>query len=195
MTTSPDTVPGLPARIAALKLTDAVLRRGEPMDVVAANATRGLAPADRALAVAIAAEVCRHAVDLDALIDGATAQVLAPDVKARAVLRIALVQALVLGTPPHAAIATSLPLVVGGPRRLVHGVFGTLMRGGAKLPERPTLPAAVAERWGAAWGAEMTEGASAALAAAPPIDLTIKDARQGILARRRCGRSGWAECR
>ena len=169
-----DKTPGLPARLAALKLLDAVLRRGEPMDAVAANATRGLSPPDRALAVAIAAEVCRHAVDLDALIDSATAQRLAPDVKARTVLRIALVQALVLGTPPHAAIATSLPLVDGGPRRLVHGVFGTLMRGKAKLPDRPTLPAGVMERWGAAWGAEMLDGASAALAAAPPLDLTIK---------------------
>jgi 16S rRNA (cytosine967-C5)-methyltransferase len=85
------------------------------------------------------------------------------------------VQALVLNTPPHAAIATSLPLVEGGPRRLVHGVFGTLMRGGAKLPDRPTLPAAVVERWGVAWGPEMLEAASAALASAPPIDLSIKD--------------------
>lgn len=171
-----DKTPGLPARLAALKLLDAVLRRGEPMDAVAANAVRGLSPPDRALSVAIAAEVCRHLVDLDALIDSATAQKLAPDVKARTVLRIALVQALVLGTPPHAAIATSLPLVEGGPRRLVHGVFGTLLRGGAKLPEHPTLPAGVMERWGAAWGAEMLDGASAALAAAPPLDLTIKDA-------------------
>ena len=43
-----------------MKLLDAIIRRGEPMDAVAANATRGLPPADRALAVAIAAEVCRH---------------------------------------------------------------------------------------------------------------------------------------
>lgn len=175
MSETQDKILGLPARLAALKLLDAVLRRGEPMEVVSANAVRGLAPADRALSVAIAAEVCRHLVDLDALIDSATAQRLAPDVKARTVLRIALVQALVLGTPPHAAIATSLPLVEGGPRRLVHGVFGTLMRGGAKLPERPTLPVGVAQRWAVAWGAEMLDGASAALAAAPPLDLTIKD--------------------
>ena len=184
MTDAQDKIPGLPARLAALKLLDAVLRRGEPMDAVAANAVRGLSPPDRALAVAIANEVCRHLVDLDALIDSATAQKLAPDVKARAVLRIALVQALVLGTPPHAAIATSLPLVEGGPRRLVHGVFGTLSRGGAKLPERPTLPAGVMERWGAAWGAEMLDGASTALAAAPPLDLTIKDVTQA---------AAWAE--
>ena len=168
-------VPGLGARAAALKLLDAILRRGEPMDAIASNATRLLSPPDRALAVAITAETCRHLVDLDALIDSATAQPLAPDVKARMVLRIALVQALVLGTPPHAAIATTLPLVAGGPRRLVHGVFGTLMRGEAKLPATPTLPADVSLRWGAAWGPETCAGASAALAKAPPLDLTIAD--------------------
>src|SRR3712207_7735084 len=50
------------------------------------------------------------------------------DAKARFALRIALVQALALGTPAHAAISTVLPLVEGGPRRLVHGVFGALLR-------------------------------------------------------------------
>lgn len=161
-----------------MKLLDAIIRRGEPMDAVAANATRGLPPADRALAVAISAEVCRHLIDLDALIDSATAQVLAPDVKARMALRIALVQALVLGTPPHAAIATALPLVNGGPRKLVHGVYGTLMRGGAALPPSPTLPADVAERWTLAWGPEMLAGASAALTTAPPLDLSLRDPAQ-----------------
>jgi 16S rRNA (cytosine967-C5)-methyltransferase len=172
---APNETPGLPARQSALKLIDAVLRRGEPMDAAAPNAVRGLAPPDRALAIAIASEVCRHLVDLDALIDSATAQRLAPDVKAKSVLRIALVQALILGTPPHAAIATALPLVEGGPRRLVHGVFGTLMREGAALPATPTLPDPVAARWGEAWGAVMCEGASAALAAPPPLDLTLRD--------------------
>ncbi|MEQ1509763.1 MAG: RsmB/NOP family class I SAM-dependent RNA methyltransferase [Sphingopyxis sp.] len=171
-------VPGLAARAAALKLLDAVMRRGETMDVVAANATRALAPADRALSLAIANEVCRHVVDLDLLIDSATTLQLAPDLKARMVLRIALVQALVLKTPPHAAIATALPLVSGGPRRLVHGVFGTLMRANAALPATPSLPLPVEERWRAHWGDAMTAGASAALAAAPPLDLTLADPAQ-----------------
>ncbi len=173
--TNPAPVTGLAARTAALKLLDAVLRRGSPMEAVAANATRGLSPVDRALAVAIANEVCRHLVDLDALIDSATAQPLAPDIKARMVLRIALVQALVLKTPPHAAIATALPLVSGGPRRLVHGVFGALMRSGAQLPIHPTLPMLVATRWHGPWGDAMLEAASAALATAPPLDLTLAD--------------------
>src|SRR3546814_5292965 len=72
--------------------------------------------------------------------------------KARFALRIALVQALVMGTPHHAAISTVLPLVDGGPRKLVHGVFSAVMRGKAALPDIPTLPPFVEERWEQAWG-------------------------------------------
>ena len=141
-----------------------------------ANATRQLEGADRGLAHAIASETLRRLPDLDALIDSATAQPLPGDAKARGVLRIALTQALVLETPPHAAIATALTLISGGPKRLVHGVFGTLMRRGVKLPAAPTLPAAAVGRWGAAWGYAMLARASEAMAVPPPLDVTLRDA-------------------
>ena len=164
-----------------MRLLDAVLRRGEPLESALPAATRAIPGGpDRGLAHAIAAEALRRLPDLDALIDSATRQVLPDDAKARTALRVALVQVLSLGTPPHAAIATVLPLVDGGPRKLVHGVFGTLMRGNATLPEVPTLPALVAERWRAAWGDTMVEGAARAIAAPPPLDLTL--ARDGVLA-------------
>jgi 16S rRNA (cytosine967-C5)-methyltransferase len=96
--------------------------------------------------------------------------------QARAVLRLALAQILRLGTPAHAAIATALPLVDGGPRRLVHGVLGSLLRAEAKLPETPSLPEAVMMRWHPAWGEDMIAGAQAALAEPPPLDLALRDA-------------------
>ena len=165
---------GTPARRAALRLLDAVLRRGEPLESALSLATRALPGGpDRGLAHAIAAETLRRLPDLDALIDSATQQRLPDDAKARFALRIALVQALALGTPPHAAISTVLPLVDGGPRKLVHGVFGALMRREATLPELPALPAAVAERWQAQWGEAVVEAARAAIAAPPPLDLSL----------------------
>lgn len=165
---------GTAARRAALRLLDAVLRRGEPLESALASATRALPGGpDRGLAHAIAAETLRRLTDLDILIDSATRQRLPDDAKARFVLRIALVQVLALGTPPHAAISTTLPLVDGGPRKLVHGVFGTLMRDEAALPDVPALPDIVAERWAAAWGEEMVEAASRAIAGQPPLDLTL----------------------
>ena len=168
--------PGVPARRAALRLLDAVLRQGLPLESALDRATAGIERSDdRALAHAIAAEVLRRLPDLDALIDSATARPLPDDAKARFALRIALVQALALGTPGHAAIATVLPLVDGGPRKLVHGVFGTLSRRGDLLPEPPTLPDPVAIRWHAAWGDDAIEGAEHAIAAPPPLDLTLAD--------------------
>jgi len=173
---SPQDPPGVAARRAALKLLDAVLRRGLPLEGALASAVSGLERADdRGLTHAIAAAVLRRLPDLDALIDGATRKALPHDAKARTVLRIALAQALILDTPGHAAIATVLPLVDGGPRKLVHGVFGSLMRGGAKLPEVPTLAQAVAERWRAAWGDEAIAAAQLMLAAPPPLDLSLTE--------------------
>ena len=155
-----------------MHLLDAVLRKGLPLEAALDAAARGLDRADdRALAHAIAAEALRRLPDLDALIDRATRQRLPDDAKARFALRIALVQALVLRTPPHAAIATVLPLLEGGPRRLVHGVFGTVLREGWELPEPPALPPAVAERWRRAWGQEAVAAAARLIAAPPPLDL------------------------
>ena len=46
-------------------------------------------------------------------------------------MRLMLAQWLRLDTKPHAVVATALPLLAGGPRRLAHGVFGALVRRGA----------------------------------------------------------------
>jgi 16S rRNA (cytosine967-C5)-methyltransferase len=113
------------------------------------------------------------------MIDSATRQPLPDDAKARAVLRLMLAQWLRLDTPPHAVIATGLPLLAGGPRRLAHGVFSALVRRDVKLPSAPALPPAVAARWG-----ERALAIARALALPPPVDLTLRDA---------AGTALWAE--
>lgn len=165
-------IPGLPARRAALSMLDAVLRRGETLDQAAHGALRRVrGEADKALARAIAGEVLRWKQDLDALIDSATKQRLPDDAKPRQVLALMLAQWLRLETPPHAVIATGLPLLAGGPRRLAHGVFSTLVKREAKLPAVPTLPAAVAARW----GDERAGAVAMGLATPPPLDLALRD--------------------
>jgi 16S rRNA (cytosine967-C5)-methyltransferase len=139
----------------------------------AAQAGRGLPPADAALATAIAGEALRRLPDLDELIDGATRQRLPDDSKARAVLRLALAQKIGLGTPDHALVATALPLVDGGPRRLVHGVLGTLLRGNLPAMDAPRLPEPVEVRWASAWGQETILAARRAIAHRPPLDLSF----------------------
>ncbi len=174
-TSAPDPTPGLPARQAALRMLDAVMRRGESLDVAQHAACQGIDDrSDRALAMAIAGEVLRHLPGLDLMIDSMTRLPLAEDAKARMVLRIMLAQTLALETPPHATIATALPLLQGGPRKLAHGVFGSLMRAGASLPA-PELPPATANRWTALWGEAMVEAAGVALGTPPPLDLCLAD--------------------
>ena len=167
-------IPGLPARKAALRLCDAVLRRGETLEQAGPSALQGVrSDPDRALARALASEALRWLVDLDRLIDSATRQNLPDDAKPRAVLRLMLAGWLRLATPPHAVIATGLPLLTGGPRRLAHGVFSGLVKQGASLPAAPSLPEAVTARWGERAGA-----IAAALAQPPPLDLTLRDANE-----------------
>ena len=162
---------GIHARRAALRLLDAVLRRGETLDIAFNGATKDVRKfEDKALARAIASEVLRWMVDLDALIDSATKKPLPDDAKARTVLRMMLAQWLRLGTPPHAVVATGLDLLAGGPRRLAHGVFSTLTKREASLPEVPTLPEEVAARWG-----DRAPAIAAGLAEPPPLDLTLRD--------------------
>ena len=167
-------IPGLPARKGALKLIDAVLNRGETLDQATNSALLGVkGNADRALAKALAGEALRWMTDLDGLIDSATRLALAPDAKVRSVLRLMLAGWLRLETPPHAVIATGLPLLAGGPRRLAHGVFSTLTKRNVALPAAPTLPAEVALRWG-----ERAEAIAAGLGHLPPLDLTLRDAAE-----------------
>ena len=167
-------VEGVGARRAALQILDGVLRRGQTLDAAAAH-ERKLAPPDHALAIAITGEVLRRLPDLDALIDSATRQRLPDDSKARMVLRLALAQKIGLGTPDHALVATALPLVDGGPRRLVHGVLGTLLRRGLPSSDAPHLPPEVEKRWRAEWGEEAVEAARRQIAGRPPLDLTFAD--------------------
>lgn len=162
---------GFHARRAALRLLDAVLRRGETLEQAGAAALGDVRkPEDKALARAIASETLRWLTDLDALIDSATAKPLPPDAKARTVLRLMLAQRLRLDTPPHAVLATGLELLSAGPRRLAHGVFSTLDKQAVSLPAVPTLPEATEARWG-----DRAAAIASGLADPPPLDLALRD--------------------
>jgi 16S rRNA (cytosine967-C5)-methyltransferase len=141
---------------------------------------RGLSPSDRAMAMAIAGETLRRLPDLDGLIDSAMRQPLADDSKARMVLRLALAQKVGLGTPDHALVSTALPLVDGGPRRLVHGVLGTLLRGGLPALDEARLPSSVEARWSAAWGDATVQAARRQILQRPALDLSFANAETAV---------------
>lgn len=150
-----------------------MLWQGRSLEAALPRALRAIDdPSDRALARNIAALALRWLPGLDELIDERTKRVLPDDARARMVLRLALVQALVLKTPDHAVVATSLPLVEGGPRRLVHGVLSAVLKSGESLPERPTLPEPWQTRWRRNWGDAAVLAAEKALPLPPPLDLS-----------------------
>ena len=155
-------------------MLDGVLRGGQTADS-ASGAAAKLSPADHALAQAIVGETLRRLPELDALIDSVTRERLPDDAKARMVLRLALAQRLTLQVPDHAIVATALPLVDGGPRRLVHGILGTLLRRSLQASDEPALPDAVERRWGDTWGREAVAAARRQIAHRPPLDLSFAD--------------------
>ena len=163
---------GLGARQAALHMLDAVFRTGVTLDAAAARGSR-LPPNDQALALAIAGEALRRLPDLDDLIDSATQRPLPDDSKARMVLRLALAQKIGLDTPDHALVATALPLVDGGPRRLVHGVLGTLLRRGVPKLDAPRLPDRSSSAGAAPGARQVVHGRPPAIAQRPPLDLSF----------------------
>ncbi|HKX92769.1 MAG TPA: RsmB/NOP family class I SAM-dependent RNA methyltransferase [Sphingomicrobium sp.] len=164
---------GLGPRRAALRILDDVLRSGVTVAAAAPRFVAALPANDRALALAIVGETLRRVPELDALIDSTTRQRMPDDAKARMVLRLALAQKLALTVPDHAIVATALPLVDGGPRRLVHGVLGTLLRRSLGPGASTPLPADVEQRWGKAWDAEVVEAARRQIVQRPSLDLSF----------------------
>jgi 16S rRNA (cytosine967-C5)-methyltransferase len=154
-------------------MLDAVLRQGRTLDDASQRWQGPLDGADLALARAIAGEAIRRRIEIDALIDARTRQVLPDDAKARAVLRLALAQKLAMNVPDHALVATALPLVDGGPRKLVHGVLGAILRGEPQPLDATPLPPEVELRWASAWGADVVEAARRAIVQRPPLDLSF----------------------
>ncbi|MEO5972077.1 MAG: transcription antitermination factor NusB, partial [Sphingomicrobium sp.] len=171
MTAAKPSPEGVEPRRVALRILDRVLRAGQTVD----TAAQGSQPAEQALTLAIVGETLRRLPEIDALIDSATRNVLPGDSKARMVLRLALAQKLAMNVPDHALVATALPLIEGGPRRLVHGVLGTLLRRGIAPSDSTPLPDDVEQRWRAAWGDGVVAAARRAIVRRPPMDLSFAD--------------------
>ncbi len=165
--------PGVAARRAAFKLAQSVVWQGRVLQDSMDHAFQGLRnPSDRALAHATVLAMLRRLTWFDDLIDSCTRNPLAEDARARLVLRLALAQALVLETPAHAVIATHLPLVEGGPRKLVHGILSKLLKNPDVLPI-PALPDHYKYKWSADFGPEIADGLAAAYVSEPPLDLAF----------------------
>ena len=174
----------LASRRAALDLLVACLDKGQPMDDALARhqGFASLDPRDRAFVRLLLATTLRRLGEIETVLgalierplDGANAT-------GRQVLRLGAAQLLFLGTPPHAAVDTSVRLVVdaGLPhlKGLANAVLRRVAREGIALlgdrdPARLNTPQWLWESWSEAYGEEAARAIAAAHLVEAPLDLT-----------------------
>ena len=172
------------SRRVALDLLVSCLDKGQPLDDALARhqGFAGLDPRDRAFVRLLLATTLRRLGEIEEVLgflierplDGANAT-------GRQVLRLGAAQLLFLGTPPHAAVDTSVRLVVdaGLPhlKGLANAVLRRISRDGPALlgdrdPARLNTPQWLWDSWTESYGEEATRAIAAAHLIEAPLDLT-----------------------
>jgi 16S rRNA (cytosine967-C5)-methyltransferase len=177
----------LDARRAALDALAWVLEDGAALEgaLEGARGLSHLAARDRAFARLLLMTVLRRLGELDALIGAALEKPLPKAARPiRRILALGLAQLLMLGTPAHAAVDTSVRLAagVGGGRfkGLANAVLRRLAREGEGLLSaldgpRLNTPDWLWELCERTYGAPAARRIAAAHMAEPPLDLTLRD--------------------
>lgn len=163
-----------PTRQAAFELLSAVLDHRRSLDD-ALDALRQADARDRAAAHRLAATVLRRTGTLDAVLEGFLRK--SPPEPVRHVLRLGGAGLLFLGTPPHAAVATSVALArargLAPFADLVNAVLRRVSAGGSDLLAELDSPRLDTPGWlWASWGGSARAIALAHQAEAP-LDLTL----------------------
>jgi 16S rRNA (cytosine967-C5)-methyltransferase len=154
---------GVEARLAAGVLLDAALEGRGGLD--AALSFREVA-------------ALRRLGEIDQILDRRLQK--APPAAVRTILRIALAQTLVLGTPAFAAVSTAVKLAERDPKtrpykNLVNAVLRGVGRDGPGLTTAESnLPDWLSARWRATWGEAALAGLALAAREEPATDLGLK---------------------
>ena len=184
----PPTEPASPAaRAIALDALGRVLDKRQTLEraLGAGPEFARLSPRDRAFARLLVATVLRRWGELDALIGAALERPLPRTARPiHLILALGMAQMLILKTPPHAAVDTSVRLAAkfarGRFRGLVNAVLRRMAGDGAALLaglDGPGLdmPGWLAEICTQAYGAAATRAMAEAHISEPPLDLTLRD--------------------
>ncbi|MBV9734335.1 MAG: rRNA cytosine-C5-methylase [Acidisphaera sp.] len=161
-------------RAAAFDLLAAVLDRHHPLDS-ALDSLPPIEPRDRAAGHRLAAAVLRRLGSLDAVLEPFLRR--APPAPVRHVLRIGAAGLLLLGTPPHAAVATAVALArargLAAFAGLVNAVLRRVGESGAAILGELDGPRLDTPAWlWSAWGSDARVIAEAHQQEAP-LDLTL----------------------
>ena len=174
----------LASRHAALDVLVACLDKGQPLDdaLVRHKGFAGLEPRDRAFVRLLLATTLRRLGEIDEILGALVERPFRDaDAAARQVLRLGTAQLVFLGTPAHAAVDTSVRLVVdaGMPhlRGLTNAVLRRVAREGIALlagrdPARLNTPQWLWQSWAEVYGEEATRAIAAAHLIEAPLDLT-----------------------
>jgi len=173
------------ARAIAFDTLRAVLEQKRPLDeVLDDNPARArLAPRDRAFARLLVATTLRRLGQIDCIIEGCLEKPLPRRASAvRQLLRLGICQLLFLGTPPHAAVDTTVELIAArggeaGFKGLINAVLRRVDRERAAWLAQSADPSLNAppwlwESWVAGYGGEVARAIAAAHLQEPPLDLT-----------------------
>jgi 16S rRNA (cytosine967-C5)-methyltransferase len=179
----------LSARNLAIDVLSAILRRRRPLDQ-ALEAAHGalddrLEGRDAAFARLIVATTLRRLGQIDTLIAACLERPLTrKGAEAEDILRIGCCQLLFLGTPPHAAVNTSVALAEkrkqGPYKKLINAVLRRMARdGNALLDEQDAVrlntPDWLWTSWKHAFGKKRCRAIAEAHLKEPPLDITAKD--------------------
>lgn len=174
----------LASRRAALDVLAACLDKGQPLDDALARhqGFAGLDPRDRAFVRLLLATTLRRLGEIEEVLAGLIERPLeGANAAGRQILRLGAAQLLFLGTPPHAAVDTSVRLAEDAHlphlKGLTNAVLRRISRDGAALlgdrdPARLNTPQWLWQSWAEAYGEEETRAIAAAHLIEAPLDLT-----------------------
>jgi 16S rRNA (cytosine967-C5)-methyltransferase len=184
----PETQPAaVSPRAIALDLLDRVLDQKRPLEEVFERHPdlAGLENRDRQFVRALTAGTLRHLARIDRVLALCMERPL-PDRahQARDLLRLGAAQLLVLNTPAHAAVDSSVELAGGfrdaaGFKGLINAVLRRIGREKAALldavpPGAASLPDWLWQSWSAAYGEVQAAAIAAAVLQEAPLDLSVK---------------------
>ncbi|MBI1251283.1 MAG: methyltransferase domain-containing protein [Alphaproteobacteria bacterium] len=179
-------MPAPSARRVAAGLLSAVLDEGRTLDDALARSDTfaALEGRDRAFARAIVSAALRRLGGIDLVLARFLSRPLPESATlARALLRTAAAQLLVLGTPAHAVVSETVSLAnaerkAQGFAKLMNAVLRKVAGEGPAILDAAApgvdLPAWLSARWRAAYGGEAAAAMASALLLEPATDLTAK---------------------